>query len=281
MKDFIYFLAQNFLLPISITLITLFITKHFEKKRKIPRILLIHTEHGIGIDEQIYDKENIKLKGYYKKQRDLDDELKKFLIYNGYTDTILTTKILENIVQEYRYKSLHENSNCIKNKEIKKIIENFEINNEFMRKLKVYEAYMENSKWGIKITNVGESDAYDLKIEQFPESYFPFKAYTCNLNVKESLYINLIYFDETLRINEYSDENGKKYEYGFTSNKIIKFYLVKKIKYNKKDERIFRITFKDCYTKEHEYFCCAKVVDSKDIIQNLRIKLDREEHCVI
>lgn len=281
MVNFICFLAQDFLLPISITLITFFITKHFEKKKKIPRILLVHTEHGIGMDEDIYDKETIRLKGYYKKQRELDDELKSFLIYNGYTDTILTTKILENIVKEYRCKILHDNSNCIKNEEIKKIIQNFEINNEFMRKLKVYEAYMENSKWGIKITNVGESDAYDLKIEQFPESYFPFKAYNCNLNVKDSLYIHLIYFDETLRINEYSDETGQKYDCGFTSNKIIKFYLVKSSKYNRRDERIFRISFKDCYTKEHEYFCCAKIVDSKDIIQNLRIKLDREEHCVI
>lgn len=120
MKNLIYFLAQNLLLPISITLITFFITKYFEKKKKIPRILLIHTEHGIGIDEKIYDKENIKLKGYYKKQRELDEELKKFLIYNGYTDTILTTKILENIVKEYRYKNFHENSNSIKNEEIKK-----------------------------------------------------------------------------------------------------------------------------------------------------------------
>ena len=94
MIDLIYFFANSFLLPILIALITFFITKHFDKKKEIPRILLVHTEHGINIDENNYDTKTVKLKGYYRKQRDLDEQLKKFLIYNGYTDTILTTKVL-------------------------------------------------------------------------------------------------------------------------------------------------------------------------------------------
>lgn len=28
--------------------------------------------------------------------------------------------------------------------------------------------------------------------------------------------------------------------------------------------------------KEHEYFCCTKIINSNDIIQNLRIKLDKK-----
>lgn len=276
MLDLIYFLANSFLLPILIALITFFITKHFDKKKEIPRILLVHTEHGINTNETIYDKDTVKLKGYYKKQRELDEQLKKFLIYNGYTDTILTTKVLENIVKEYRNKLEYNSSNFIRKEEIVTLIKYFEYNHEFIRKLKVYEAYMENSKWGIKITNVGNSDAYDLRIEQFPESYFPFKAYNSNLKVNNSIYVELTYFDDTLRINEYSRDFYEKYEYGFTSNQITKFYLVKSSKYNRRDERIFRLSFKDCYTKEHEYYCCAKIVKSTDIIQNLRIKLDKE-----
>lgn len=102
MIDFIYYIANSFFLPILIAVITFYITKHFDKKKEIPRILLVHIEHGINIHEKIYNKKTIKLKGYYKKQRDLDNELKEFLIYNGYTDTILTAKLLENIVKEYR-----------------------------------------------------------------------------------------------------------------------------------------------------------------------------------
>lgn len=278
MIDLIYFLANSFLLPILIALITFFITKHFDKKKEIPRILLVHTEHGINIAENNYDTKTVKLKGYYKKQRELDEQLKKFLIYNGYTDTILTTKILENIVKEYRGNLEYNNANSIRKDEIVKLIKYFEYNNEFIRRLKVYEAYMDNSKWGLKITNVGKSDAYDLKIEQFPESYFPFKSYNANLKVNDSIYIDLIYFDDTLRINEYSRDIYQKYECGFTNNQITKFYLVKSNKYNRKDERIFRLSFKDCYTKEHEYYCCAKIVKSSDIIQNLRIKLDKESN---
>lgn len=101
--DWFYILySQYFFLPILIAVITFYITKHFDKKKEIPRILLVHIEHGINTHEKIYNKKTIKLKGYYKKQRDLDNELKEFLIYNGYTDTILTTKLLENIVKEYR-----------------------------------------------------------------------------------------------------------------------------------------------------------------------------------
>ena len=174
MIDFIYYIANSFFLPILIAVITFYITKHFDKKKEIPRILLVHIEHGINIHEKIYNKKTIKLKGYYKKQRDLDNELKEFLIYNGYTDTILTAKLLENIVKEYR----------------------------------------------------------------------------------------------------------KKFDCGFTSNKITKFYLVKSNLYNKKDERIFRISYKDCYMKGHEYFCCTKIINSNDIIQNLRIKLDKKSNYI-
>lgn len=102
MIDFIYYIANSFFLPILIAVITFYITKHFDKKKEIPRILLVHIEHGINTHEKIYNKKTIKIKGYYKKQRDLDNELREFLIYNGYTDTILTTKLLENIVIEYR-----------------------------------------------------------------------------------------------------------------------------------------------------------------------------------
>lgn len=280
MIDFIYYIANSFFLPILIAVITFYITKHFDKKKEIPRILLVHTEHGINTHEKIYNKKTIKLKGYYKKQRDLDNELKEFLIYNGYTDTILTTKLLENIVKEYRKKFDNNSSNFFRKEEIEKLLKCFEYNNEFLRKLKAYEAYMDNSKWGIKLTNVGKSDAYDLRIEQFPESYFPFKAYNCNLKVNESLFIELTYFDDTLRINEFSRDIYKKFDCGFTSNKITKFYLVKSHLYNKKDERIFRISYKDCYMKEHEYFCCAKIINSNDIIQNLRIKLDKKSNYI-
>lgn len=76
MIDFIYYIANSFLLPILIAVITFYITKHFDKKKEIPRILLVHIEHGINIHEKIYNKKTIKLKGYYKKQRDLDNELK-------------------------------------------------------------------------------------------------------------------------------------------------------------------------------------------------------------
>ena len=101
--DWFYILySQYFFLPILIAVITFYITKHFDKKKEIPRILLVHIEHGINTHEKIYNKKTIKLKGYYKKQRDLDNELKEFLIYNGYTDTILTTKLLEYSVKEYR-----------------------------------------------------------------------------------------------------------------------------------------------------------------------------------
>ena len=50
--------------------------------------------------------------------------------------------------------------------------------------------------------------------------------------------------------------------------------------YNKKDERIFRISYKDCYMKGHEYFCFTKIINSNDIIQNLRIKLDKKSNYI-
>lgn len=152
MIDFIYYIANSFFLPILIAVITFYITKHFDKKKEIPRILLVHIEHGINIHEKIYNKKTIKLKGYYKKRRNLD--------------------------------------------------------------------------------------------------------------------------------NEFSRDIYKKFDCGFTSNKITKFYLVKSHLYNKKDERIFRISYKDCYMKEHEYFCCAKIININNIIQNLRIKLDKKSNYI-
>ena len=55
MIDFIYYIANSFLLPILIAVITFYITKHFDKKKEIPRILLVHIEHGINIHEKIYN----------------------------------------------------------------------------------------------------------------------------------------------------------------------------------------------------------------------------------
>lgn len=274
MSELITFLIKNFLLSFFTVIFTAFLTKHFERKKEIPRILLTHGEHGMSLNDNISDKHDIVLMGYYKKQRQLDIELKKFLVYNGYTDTIVTTKLLENIVKNYRNIKDDRILHNLREDELSKIVSEFGVNREFLRKLKIYEAYMDNSRWEIKLTNVGKSMAYDLKIEQFPESYFPFISFNTNLSLNDSVSINLIYFDETLRINEYSDDLTKRFECGFTNNKIVKFYLVNKILYNGKDERIFRITYKDCYTKEHEFFCCAKIINSNDFVQNLRIKLN-------
>ena len=59
-------------------------------------------------------------------------------------------------------------------------------------------------------------------------------------------------FEENLlELENIVKEYRKKFDCGFTSNKITKFYLVKSNLYNKKDERIFRISYKDCYMKEH------------------------------
>lgn len=55
MVDFIYYIANSFL-PILIAVITFYITKHFDKKKEIPRILLVHIEHGINTHEKIYNK---------------------------------------------------------------------------------------------------------------------------------------------------------------------------------------------------------------------------------
>ena len=116
-----------------------------------------------------------------------------------------------------------------------------------------------------KFTNIGKSEAYDFKIVELVENKGNSVIYTKTLNKGDSYNLILYYFDKSIRVNTFNYSYKSKFEFGYSKTEKIEFYLVNKKKYNKKDEKLFLVEYKDSNARKKEYYFCAKNIKQKEL----------------
>ena len=236
------------------------IEQSFEKRKELPMLKINYP--AIGSKPEISDlKENCtQVHGYYEMQKKFDDIMYNFLKSRKCDIKCVPQHFLKSIYEEYIN---IKNNNELKSidVDVRKIITRFFDDFEFKRIMKKYEVYYMCSKWTLSIQNIGNTIAYDFEVRMFGESASSFKGIKCDLKPNEKNKIILYYFDKSLKINEYSLGNFQ----GSWNRDKMSFYLISAKKYNQIDERLFAVTYKDKYNKEHNYYCCACIINNNSI----------------
>lgn len=255
-------LGKSIVIPVIVSILTTIITNKINYigkcKEQLPK-LRVSMPNIVGYmpSKGSYEEDAAYINGYYKMQRDFDNELMEFLLLNNEDINFNRQHIMELILEEAEgLNQSHEP------KEIAEVVTKFKNNKKFLEILNRYKAYYNSSKWNLTIENIGESDAYDLKMNMFKESNSCVLLYNGTLEKGEKRRVNLFYFDSTMIIDE-------KYSASWSSEVCTKFYLTDKKKYNKKDERLFKMTYKDKYNKSHEIYCCAYIVKREEAVPEL------------
>jgi hypothetical protein len=261
MFEIIKWIGSSIAIPILVTLVTFFVTKRYDKNDSLPKLILSNNRYSGGntYENDVILQNKTVISGYYLKQKQLNEDFLNLLKLNGYDVKFGTKDILSEFVKAYEtksYENTHEGSKLQLTSKINETILKFKENPAFIGKIKSYSTLQSNSRWSLIIRNVGETDAIDVKLQYFNESNS--RGFFVTKTIKSNDYqeVILYYFDNTTIIDKY-------YTVMFAGNKKNVFYLIKKKKYNKKDERLLKITYKDYFNKTHEYYCCAKVENQK------------------
>ena len=248
-------------ISIGITIFGVVIPIQHERKSKLPRLLLTHFVNGSKPNQEEDNKEGTVLHGYFEYHRDFDKKLHEFLAANDSDIEFMTSNFMEYVVENYNKKNYYEEAQYHPTIEINHIIKTFKDNPKFIKLINEYIAYSNNSRWILKITNVGQTSAFDLTINLFKENNSGAKYLDGTLKPDEIRKIIVYYFDKAAMLN-----SDKKSLY-WKGEKSTLFYLVDDKKYNKKDERLFLITYRDVYGKDHKFYCCSKI--GKNNFQNI------------
>lgn len=240
-------------ISIGITIFGVVIPIQHERKSKLPRLVLSHFIFGDKPDNEKDKQDETVLHGYFQLQRDFDKRLHEFLLSNDCDIKYMTNNFMHLIVESYNNKDYYEKSQYHPTMEVNKIIMTFKDNPRFKKLINEYEAYMRNSRWCLDITNVGQTSAYNFTIDLFRENNGFAKYSNKTLETNSVKKIVLYYFDSSAEVDYINKSLCWKNE----NNTI--FYLVNEKKYNKKDERLFLITYKDIYDKCHKVYCCSRV----------------------
>ena len=233
----------------------------YERKSKLPRLLLTHFANGSKPNREEDKKEGTVLHGYFEFHRDFDKKLHEFLQDNDSDVEFMTSNFMESLIENYNKKNYYEESQYHPTIEINHIIRSFKDNSRFIKLVDEYIAYSNSSRWCLKIRNVGQTPAFDLTIDLFEENNSGAKYLNGTLKPNELKTIIIYYFDKAALINS----DGKSLYWKGENSTL--FYLIDEKKYNKKDERLFLITYKDIYNKDHKIYCCSKI--GKNNFQNV------------
>ena len=247
MEILIWFI-QNIFTPVILSFVTVIITIYFTKRKEKPVII-----------EEITKTNNPK-KVILKKSKlalDMEEKFNKYLKDKGYNNAVYINNLLSKSLQVFRSREYLDEKIYVDNEknEICKIVKDLRNDTNFICYLKKYEAYLENSNFEVMLFNIGKSKAYNLKIKCDDEIVISTKY----LDVDSKIKFNLNFFDERIRVNTFDFGRNEKFEVGFSNYQIIEFYLVRKRKYNKKDEIVFEMSYIDSYQKKYDYYCCLKV----------------------
>lgn len=265
--EIILFFLKDVFLPIIITVITLLLGILIDYKKNKPVILVSHDEHGKNLKIDLNSKISY-LDGFFYDKRKYNEELVNFLKKKKYYIFFNLPNLLDDLVIYFRNKDFKINSLNFYSADkylIKDILVKFKNDEDFLEILKKYETYKDNSKWLIKFTNIGKSEAYDFKIVELVENKGNSVIYTKTLNKGDSYNLILYYFDKSIRVNTFNYSYKSKFEFGYSKTEKIEFYLVNKKRYNKKDEKLFIVEYKDSNARKKEYYFCAKNIKQKEL----------------
>ncbi len=242
------------IIDILITIFGVVVPIIHERNIKKPRFILKHFFMGVRPNiEEDFKSYSVVLHGYFKSQRDFDNRLHNLLKSNDSDVMFSTDNFMRFLVESYKKKDYHNATNWHPQSEINKILQAFDKNPKLIKLINEYIAYENQSKWNLTITNVGESPAYDLTVNLFKENNGAAKYLDGTLKPNDSRNVIIYYFDKSGVI----DFKNKKLYWNNDKNTI--FYLIDEKKYNKKDERLFLIKYKDMYGKYHKIYCCSKI----------------------
>ncbi len=255
MNNILVFIIKNLITPVIISIITVLSTIYFNKKREKPHFILNFSK--------IKCNKNI----LYKNSRisnNLNKEFKSLLKNNNIYNLDYTDNLLHKVLTIYRSKEyLDEKIYCDNQKnEICKTINKLKNDTEFIKIIKKYEAYRDNSNWNFKLLNIGISKAYNIQVKINKEN----TIYKKFLDSDNSISFNLNFFDSQIRINAFNLGIDSKFEIGYSNYQNTSFYLIHKNKY-KKDEIVFELSYLDQYANKYCYYCCFK----NNIIKELPI----------
>ena len=241
------------IIDIIITIFGVVIPFYVERKNQMPELMLYAPKTGMKPSDEDYIGKITQINGYYKMQRDFDNQLQIFLQQNNEQIDFSTQHFMELIFKAYRDKTYNEGSSYYPTKEVNYIVNKFKENKKFLEILNKYKIYYNYSKWILDLENVGESSAYDLQIDMFKESNSGAMIYNGTLKKDEKRSIMIYYFDNALILENDCNAIWKE---NITTN----FIIIDKKRFNdQKYERLFNITYKDKYGKTHDKYCCAYV----------------------
>lgn len=253
-----------------IGIISFVISRRYAEKDRIPRLIIEHSDKGYVYTDNGYCERDTnidcELGTYYKMQKKFDNDMKKYVKDKGYkkdfNQKLLLEKIMTNsrIPVKYIRDSLTEKDN-----EVNEIIWRFYGDNQFMDKLNKYKEYNDYAKWTVKIRNAGNSDAYNFRIHIPEKNKIGSKGINERILRKDEIaYVSFHLLDKTA----ICEKKGNLHQLSWKNKRRMEFYLSRK-KFSIFHEKLFMILYKDCYGKEHEINCYAKVNNnSKNMICN-------------
>lgn len=257
-KDILIWCGENAIFPILVSIVANNVLNKDIKKSQLPKLNIYAPESGNIPNENDCKENYTQIEGYYKLQREFDKKLDDFLIQNNEHINFGTQHIMKSIYQTYKNRTFNDISNFHPTKEVNYVVNKFKDNKRFLQILRKYEKYYKYSKWILQIENVGDSNAYDMKIDMFEESNSGAHIYNGTLNCNEKRKIMIYYFDNSLDVE--SDYDGM-WENNIRTN----FTIIDKKKFKEnKYERLFFIKYKDKFGKLHEEYCCAYVGERVD-----------------
>ena len=235
-------------IEIIIMIVGIVIPLREERNGKLPKLVLSFTPEGLKPNKKEDEKSEYLLSGYFSINKKFDQDLHDFLIKNNFKFSFLSNNFLEEILDNYDNGTYKKECNDYNSKETSQIIRKFLNNKDFMSIINRYRNYKDQSKRILTIRNVGTTDALDFTINLFDEnrgwSIYNNASLTFIPNSKKT--IVLYYLDKSAIVDKRNDNIYHNY------NEQTIFYLVDEKKYNKKDEKLFFITYQDIYSKIHK-----------------------------
>ena len=258
----IYFFVSNVIIPVFVTIISVVITAYINGKNKKEKLIVIYSK-----DEKKEEQESDIIYKNYKMNIQFEEEFKKFLEQNNYSCTnyiedllLKTYKIYSKNDYEIYYSIIESDESNISN-----MLKFFKNDYSFMFHVKRFEAFYNNSLWSFKVINIGKSDVYNLNID------------FCNISSKNTIFfkdllkfnefheLSIIYFDFGIRINSFDFGYNIPFDFGYSKYTSTEFDLVKKSKYNNKNEILFKLSYLNSKAKKKEFYFCSKQINKKYI----------------
>lgn len=262
--DIFFYIVSNIFTPIVVAILTVILTAIVNNKSNHSKLIVIYSKNLDEKSNLVNNKDSLYVN--YTMNLQFENEFKNFLKERQFFLTFFIDDLLLKTYKIYKSKEYKENKYSFDDEiyKICKMFNCFKNESEFIFHIKRFEVFYENSLWNFKIINISSSMIYDLNIDFCSKNLKKNNVSKDFLKFNEYINLNLIYFDFGIRINSYDFGKDIPFEFGYSKYKNLSFYMVKKRKYNKKDEIIFKVSFLDQKAKNHEYYFCSKEVKVKN-----------------